>query len=218
MSKFYTDAHRALQDRFDTRRVADLMEGGVAHSQFAEHEIGFIQSRDMFFLSTIDGEGRPTVSHKGGSPGFVKVAGPSTLAFPWYDGNGMYYSAGNLVERPKVGLLFIDFETPNRLRVQGDAAMALDDPLIDSFPGAQFVVRVAVELIWVNCPRYINPRARITQSKYTPRAGEDAPLPAWKRLHIVQDALPERDRRRVKAAGGEITQDDYAQLVSKGEA
>ncbi|WP_232365920.1 pyridoxamine 5'-phosphate oxidase family protein [Methylocystis silviterrae] len=96
MSKFYGAEHRKLQDEFDTRRLADLMEGGVMHAEFAPHEVEFIQSRDMFFLSTLDPAGRPTVSYKGGAPGFVRVVGQSSLIFPWFDGNGMFYSAGNL--------------------------------------------------------------------------------------------------------------------------
>ena len=51
----------------------------------------------MFFLSTIDQDGRPTVSYKGGDPGFVKVVDSKTIAFPLFDGNGMWYSAGNVV-------------------------------------------------------------------------------------------------------------------------
>ena len=150
MSKFYSAEHRKLQDEFGTRRLADLMEGGVMHTEFAPppHEIEFIQSRDMFFLSTVDPAGRPTVSYKGGAQGFVRVEGPGALAFPWYDGNGMFYSAGKLSETHKVGLLFIDFVTPNRLRVQGEARIIQETSLLSARPGAQFLVSVEVESIW----------------------------------------------------------------------
>ena len=118
MSKFYSDQYRALQARFDARRMADLMENAIVHAEFGADEKAFIESRDMFFLSTVDSAGRPTVSYKGGAPGFVRITGPSTIAFPSYDGNGMYYSMGNIMSSPQVGLLFIDFKTPHRLRVQ----------------------------------------------------------------------------------------------------
>lgn len=218
MSKFYGAEHRKLQDEFDTRRLADLMEAGVMHAEFAPHEVEFIQSRDMFFLSTLDPAGRPTVSYKGGAPGFVRVVGQSSLIFPWFDGNGMFYSAGNLAETSKVGLLFIDFLTPNRLRVQGEARLMREASLLASYPGALFVVGVEVESVWVNCPRYIHRYQKIAESKYVAAEGHEAPLPGWKRIDIVQEALPSLDRERVAAAGGVIDQAAYGDLLAKGEA
>lgn len=218
MSKFYSEDHRSLQDRFETRGMAELMEGGIVHAELGEPESAFIESRDMFFLSTIDPSGRPTVSYKGGAPGFVRIVSSSKLVFPWYDGNGMYYSAGNIMGSPKVGLLFIDFVTPNRLRIQGDAIVSFDDPLMASYPGAQFLIFVTIEDIWVNCPRYIHPHQKLADSRYVPNDGATSPLPAWKRLDIVQGAIPARDREQVADAGGEITMDGYIELLMKGEA
>ncbi|BDV34852.1 pyridoxamine 5'-phosphate oxidase family protein [Methylocystis iwaonis] len=217
MSNFYGPAHRELQDAFDSRRLADLMEGGVMHAEFAPHEIGFIESRDMFFLASIDPAGRPTVSYKGGATGFVRVTGPKSLVFPWFDGNGMFYSAGNIAENSKVGLLFIDFVTPNRLRVQGEAKLLRDAEAAAAFPGAQFVVEVAVESIWVNCPRYIHPHQKVADSKYLPDAAGESPLPGWKRLDVAQDALRPEDREKVAAAGGVLDFEAYGALIQRGE-
>ena len=66
----------------------------------------------MFFLATADEHGMPQCSYKGGDPGFVRVVDEHTLAFPSYDGNGMYLSLGNLLVNPQVGILFIDFAQP----------------------------------------------------------------------------------------------------------
>jgi len=190
----------------------------AVRAEFAPHEVEFILSRDMFFLSTVDPAGRPTVSYKGGAPGFVRVASPSSLIFPWFDGNGMFYSAGNLAETSKVGLLFIDFVTPNRLRVQGEARILREASLVASYPGALFVVGVEVESVWVNCPRYIHRYQKVADSKYLPAEEGEAPLPGWKRIDIVQEALPPVDRERVSAAGGVIDQFAYGDLLAKGEA
>ena len=89
MSRLYGPVHRLLQDRFDTRRLADNVETRVVLTEIPQEHKAFIESRDMFFLSTIDHQGRPTVSYKGGDPGFVRVLGSKTLAFPCYDGNGI---------------------------------------------------------------------------------------------------------------------------------
>ena len=130
MSNVYGPEHRALQDQFDTRRMADLLEGGFIAKEVDANNKAFIESRDMFFLSTIDTHGQPTVSYKGGDPGFVKVVDAKTIAFPLYDGNGMFYSWGNIAGNAKVGLLFIDFVKPIRLRVQGTASVDMNDPLM----------------------------------------------------------------------------------------
>ena len=100
MSRLYGPVHRSLQDRFDTRRLADNVETRVVLTEIPPEHKAFIESRDMFFLSTIDHQGRPTVSYKGGDPGFVRVLGSKTLAFPCYYGNGMFYSMGNLLGNP----------------------------------------------------------------------------------------------------------------------
>jgi len=217
MSKLYSKQHRELQEKFDTQRMADVMENGLRHFELSEDERAFIGTRDMFFLTTIDNNGRPTVSYKGGAPGFVRVIDETSLVFPCYDGNGMYYSMGNLMNQPKAGLLFIDFETPHRLRVHGTAQIRFDDPMMDAFPEAQFMVGIAIEDIWINCPRYIHRYTKVDQSKYIPKEGAETPAPAWKRIDFVQEALPKRDQGKADRSGGLITIEDYEELVGKGE-
>jgi len=155
MSRLYGPVHRSLQDRFDTRRLADNVEKRLVLTEIPPEHKAFIVSRDMFFLSTIDHQGRPTVSYKGGDPGFVRVLDGKTVAFPCYDGNGMFYSMGNLLENVQVGMLFVDFEKPHRLRLQGVASVDDNDPLLKDYAEAQLVVRVAVTDIFRNCPRYV---------------------------------------------------------------
>src|SRR5712691_4864769 len=106
----YHAGNRELQDRFDSRRIADRLEQVTFHDCFDEGDRDFIERSAMFFLATADADGQPDVSYKGGMPGFVRVLDERTLAFPDYDGNGMFKSLGNLLVNPKVGLLFLDFE------------------------------------------------------------------------------------------------------------
>src|ERR1700712_300822 len=113
MSSPYHDGSRRLQDRFDTRRLADrLDERFVQQAAIDADDRAFIERMDMFFLATADADGHPQCSYKGGDPGFVRVLDEHTVAFPNYDGNGMYLSMGNLLANPHVGLLFIDWECP----------------------------------------------------------------------------------------------------------
>jgi uncharacterized protein len=193
-SELYGPGSRLLQDRFDSRRIADRLEDvNLAHC-FSETHREIIETAPMFFLATADREGRPDVSYKGGMPGFVRVTGPGELAFPDYNGNGMFRSLGAILENPNVGLLFIGWsEKPTRLRILGRASLDERDPLTAEFDLAQQVVRVKAERIFANCPRYIHRMELQSYSPYSPVAGRDPPVPDWKRNPLFQDALPQKD-------------------------
>jgi uncharacterized protein len=196
VSDVYFDEHRAIQERFDTRRLADRMEEALVTDTIDERTRGFIEARDMFFISTVDPQGRPTVGYRGGAPGFVRVLDDRTIAFPNYDGNGMYLSMGNLSHNPNVGLLFVDWQKGNRLRFHGTASIDWGDPLVDSWPEAQFVVRVRAERVFVNCPRYVHRMEPMERSVFVPAEGCETPVPEWKKGEWVADVLPEHDRAR----------------------
>ncbi|HSW21668.1 MAG TPA: pyridoxamine 5'-phosphate oxidase family protein [Burkholderiaceae bacterium] len=196
MSETFHAGMRQWQDRFDTRRLADRLDERLGRSAFTAEDRAFIESRSMFFLASADDQGRPDCSYNGGDPGFVRITADDELAFPSYDGNGMFRSLGNVIANPGVGLLFIDFESPRRLRVNGRASITEDDPLLGSFVGAQLVVRVRAERIFPNCPRYIHPSARAEPSPYVARAGHKPPMPKWKRMEIVADVLPRESAGR----------------------
>ena len=192
----YHDGSRQLQDAFGTRRLADRLVEVVARESFTDGDRAFIESRPLFFLATADADGRPDCSYKGGRPGFVRVIGPRTLAFPSYDGNGMFKSLGNALVNPHVGLLFIDFESPRRLRVNGRAALAADDPLRSEFVGAQLIVRVEALAIFPNCPRYVHKMQLVEESDYAPCEGHTPPVPEWKRRPEFREVLPPGDAAR----------------------
>ena len=218
MSEIYGEKHRDLQQRFDTSRLADRLEG-LAQAKIPDVTKAFIESRDMFFLTSVDHRGYPTCSYKGGAPGFVRVLDPETIIFPSYNGNGMFLSMGNIMTSHKVGMLFIDFETPNRVRMHGLATIEQNDPMLAEFVGAELLVRVKVTETFVNCPRYIHKYQRLQTSKYAPQAGRAAPpAPQWKRIDAIQDALPEREKNVARELGGTITFEEYGAKVSKSEA
>jgi uncharacterized protein len=213
MSRLYGPVHRSLQERFDTRLLADNVEKRVVLTEIPPEHKAFIESRDMFFLSTIDHQGRPTVSYKGGEPGFVRVLDSKTIAFPCYDGNGMFYSMGNLLGNPQVGMLFVNFEKPHRLRLQGTASIDDNDPLLTEYAEAQLVVRVTVSEVFRNCPRYVHRYKRVEVSEFVPHSAREAPLAPWKRVDDVQIFLSAKDRARVEREGGLITREEYEKYV-----
>ncbi len=215
MSRLYGDQHRTLQDEFGTRKMADRVEEIACKTEFDDESKGFIEHMDMFFLSTVDHQGRPTVSYKGGDAGFVRIIDSKTLVFPSYDGNGMFFSIGNITTNPQVGLLFISFETPHRIRVQGTASISRNDPLLQEYKEAEFIVRVTLSELWQNCPRYIHQRTKVRDSRYVPRAECETPVAEWKRIDLMQDVLPEADLKKVEKIGT-IQIEEWVEKIKTG--
>ncbi len=218
---FYTDAQRRVQAEHGSQPLADTMEFAIVTDTIPDDHAQFIASRDFFFLSSVNSNGEPTVSHKGGGVGVVRILDPKTIAFPAYDGNGMFLSMGNIADTAKIGLLFIDFETPHRVRVQATARYTTDlnaDPeLAGRWPGAIGIVHATVDSVFVNCARYIHPHTRVEPSKYVPDENGQQPHASWKRIDLLQDSLSEEDQART-ADEGTITMEDYADRLAAGES
>jgi predicted pyridoxine 5'-phosphate oxidase superfamily flavin-nucleotide-binding protein len=196
MPPLYPPAARTLQDRFDTRRLADRLAEVTVHDRFTPDDKAFIERLDLFFLATVDESGQPTCSYKGGDPGFITVVDDRTLVFPNYDGNGMYLSMGNVAATRRVGLLFVDFERQRRMRVDGHAELRHDPAELARYPEAQFLVQVHADRIYPNCPRYIHKYQRVERSPFVPQAGCPTPTPGWKQTDWARDVLPAGDPAR----------------------
>jgi predicted pyridoxine 5'-phosphate oxidase superfamily flavin-nucleotide-binding protein len=216
MSRLYGDNHRAMQMAFDTRGLADRIEMITVKTELDDMTKGFIESRDMFFLTTIDHMGRPTVSYKGGTPGFIKVLDGKTIIFPSYDGNGMYLSMGNISANPEIGILFIDFEKPFRLRLQGRADVIVSGSDVEMFKDAEMAVKVTVHETWMNCPRYIHRFQKLEPSRYAPGVEAETPFCEWKRIDALQDVVRPNEREMVEKIGT-TTIDDWMGKVMTGD-
>jgi len=216
MGDFFTSAQRQLQSEFETIDLADRIAEAVVSEELLDRQAEFIHSRNMFYLSTIDESGYPSCSYKGGDLGFVRVIDSGTVVFPNYDGNGMFMSMGNIQAKAKVGLLFIDFETPQRLRLRGEARFLREGPMLDSYPGANLVVEISVNHVWVNCPRYVHRMQPLEQSPYLPQKDGSVSLALWKRIDILQDVLGAKDRAEAESIGL-ITVEEYEAYVARGK-
>ena len=216
MEQFYTEAQRTLQNEFSTRDLAERIKEAVVTEALSDQQAAFIHSRNMFYLSTVDELGYPSCSYKGGDIGFVRVIDPKTIVFPNYDGNGMFMSTGNIQAKSKIGLLFIDFQTPQRIRVRGKAKCIKEGPILKSYPGANLVVELTVSNAWINCPRYIHRMDLSDQSPYIPAKDGTIPLALWKRVGLVQDVITDKDRAEAESLGI-ITIDEYEANVANGK-
>jgi predicted pyridoxine 5'-phosphate oxidase superfamily flavin-nucleotide-binding protein len=193
MSALYEESHRQLQRQFDTQRLADRIEERLFRTALTDDDRAFIERLDLFFLATVNTRGEPSCSYKGGDPGFVRALDARTLAFPNYDGNGMFLSTGNLASTRHVGMLFIDLCSPKRLRVNGTARIEPAEFVAPRFPGAQFCVVVDVREVFPNCSRYIHKHALVERSGFVPHDGAATPIPAWKQMDWACDVLPHND-------------------------
>ena len=191
----YHDGNRRLQDRFDSRRLADHLVERVTET-IGDAQKEFIQRADMFFLATCDHRGLPTCSYKGGDPGFVKVLDEHWLAFPNYDGNGKFQSMRNLLKNPNVVMLFVDFEGQQRLRLQGIATILDDDELLSQYTEAQFIIRVQATEVYSNCPRYVNKYRLVDRSTFVPWNAQETTVPTYKNKADVHEFLPTAASRR----------------------
>lgn len=181
-----------MQDEFGSRKLADRLEDVTRHSTLNQGDIEAVTSARMVFLATASADGLPDCSYKGGNPGFIRVIDDRTIAIANYDGNGQFRSLGNLAENPNVGLLFIDFNKPWRVRINGSAELVLpsnNPELVASFVGANAVILVTVRDAFPNCGRYVHEQSG-ELSVFAPSEGHEPPVPEWKKLPIFADVLP----------------------------
>ena len=191
--ELYGTGARAMQDHFDARRLADRLNEVTVSTSIDDQTAAYLERASYFFLATVDGEGFPDVSYKGGRPGFVKVLDHQTLRFPSYDGNGMYRSLGSIQETSNVALLFIRQNAKaNRIRINGTASILLDEAALSDFDGAEAVVEVQLTRIFPNCPRYIHDLESGTISEFAPGGSVAPPEPDWKQWDTFADVLPKR--------------------------
>lgn len=117
--------------------------------------IGIVSRCDTLFIASASpgaGTDDPVegvdVNHRGGRPGFVRVETSereSVLTFPDFVGNSAFNTLGNIALNPRVGLLFIDFQTGDLVTLTGQAEMIWNGPELQGFVGAERLVRIRVE-------------------------------------------------------------------------
>ncbi len=185
----YGQGARALQDHFDSRRLADRLSGLTVHTELTDKDQALIANQSAVYIATVDDEGWPDVSYKGGDVGFVRVVDEVTLELPSFDGNGMFRTLGHVAANGRVGLLFIDSSVPWRMRVQGTGEVIIDPETVAEVHGAEALLRIHVQRVFPNCGRYIHSGHQISAS--VPRRDHEPPEPDWKKLDAFADALPQ---------------------------
>ena len=217
MSSFYGEQQRVLQDQFDGRGIADVLEAVIVQPEINDESAAFIESRTFFFLSTVNAHGHPTVSHKGGAAGFVQVVDRTTIVFPSYDGNGMFLSMGNIVGDGRIGLLFMDFERPHRIRAHAHATVSPrrsdDRPLPRRRPRrSRRRQRGLRQLSPLHHPAHARRRVEVRARRQRRR-----PAARMKKIDALQPFLPTRFQGIAEAENDLITMDEYERRLADGE-
>jgi uncharacterized protein len=143
------------------------VDGAPERDALTDDETGFIQSRDSFYMATVNEDGWPYIQHRGGKAGFLRVIGPNTLAFADYRGNRQMLTTGNLAKSDRVALFLMDYPQRTRLKILGHARVEdarqhpelvaqFAEPEVHRIVERVFFIEV-VAFDW-NCPKYITPR------------------------------------------------------------
>jgi predicted pyridoxine 5'-phosphate oxidase superfamily flavin-nucleotide-binding protein len=123
----YGNCPKYIQQRTVQPEATVSGVGSVRRDRLSAEDAALIARADTFFLGTVHPTRGADASHRGGTPGFVRVDG-SQLWWPDYPGNNMFNSFGNLAVDDSAALLFFDFADGRALQVSGTAALEWTDP------------------------------------------------------------------------------------------
>ena len=104
-----------------------------------------IEGADTLFVASVNAGTGADASHRGGHPGFVRVRDARRLRIPDYSGNNMFQTLGNITADPRVGLLFMDFDTGTTIQLTGRARILWERERFAGLKGAERAVEVEID-------------------------------------------------------------------------
>jgi predicted pyridoxine 5'-phosphate oxidase superfamily flavin-nucleotide-binding protein len=159
----FTPAVKAIQARKGSRDAyARVEQNGGWRTEIDDDLTVFLAAQDSLFLATAAADGQPSIQHRGGPKGFVKILDKNTLAFADYSGNRQYITQGNLSENPRAHIFVMDYAHRRRVKIWGEARVVADDPaLLKSLMPAGYKARPEQVILFrisawdTNCPQHI---------------------------------------------------------------
>ena len=113
--------------------------------RFSPAMVDLLENADTFLIASVFEESGLDLSHRGGKPGFVKVENERTLLWPDFSGNNHFNTLGNITLDPRTGYLYFDLEKGALLYLTGRTEILWEHPELDSFAGAQRMLRFTLE-------------------------------------------------------------------------
>jgi uncharacterized protein len=159
----FTPAVKAVQARKGSRiAYARVEQNGGWRTEIDDDLAAFLAGQESLFLATATADGQPTIQHRGGPKGFVRILDKNTLAFADYSGNRQYITQGNLSENPKAHIFLMDYARRRRVKIWGEARVVDDDPaLLKSLMPVGYKARPEQVILFkvsawdTNCPQHI---------------------------------------------------------------
>ncbi len=119
--------------------------------------LDFIQNSPFITIATSDAAGRLDVSPKGDPAGFVKPLDQYTLAIPDRPGNKKADTLTNIIQNPRIGLIFLIPGIKETLRINGSAQVVRDQSVLDLLvcngKTPEFAIIVHVEEAFMHCAK-----------------------------------------------------------------
>ena len=127
------------------------------HSKLNETARAFISCSPMLFLATSSDDAGPQLSPKGDAPGFIHIEDDRTLLIPERKGNKLAFSLENILNNPKVALIFLVPGTCETLRIEGRAELDDDAALCQKLSArgspALLVTRIEIDAVYFHCAK-----------------------------------------------------------------
>ncbi len=171
----FTDSVKASQEHNGSRAQNERYQSRFGpNDQLGPRETDFIAQRDTFYLATVSETGWPYVQHRGGPPGFLRVMGPTRMAYADFGGNTQLVSVGNVNKNDRCSIILMDYPKRRRLKILGHMRVE-DADSVDArtlaaveLPGYKARVEriVFIDIVafdW-NCPQHIT--RRYTESEF----------------------------------------------------
>ncbi len=145
----YSNCPKYIQKRAPAPVASAQITGASVErgAHLSPHQGRFLEGADTFFIASLAPENGADASHRGGTPGFVRVESERQLTFPDYAGNAMFNTLGNLETNPRAGLLFVDWERGDTLQLSGTARVNWDARRTGDLTGAERVVEFEIEAV-----------------------------------------------------------------------
>jgi PPOX class probable FMN-dependent enzyme len=163
-----------------------------------EAAVRFVAQCPFVIVATADAQGRCDASPKGDPPGFLHIADERTLYLPDRSGNKMFQSMTNIMQNPHVGMILIIPGEEWTMRINGQARVVDDPPLLERLSArgrpAQLAIEIKVEECFFHCPRSFK-RAQLWNSERFQKYQGDA----WgkilaQRTNLASDKAEELDK------------------------
>ena len=139
----------------------------------SDHYRQFIEASPFLILATYGDKG-VDCSPRGDPPGFVRIVSQNCIQIPDRRGNNRLDSLRNIINNPKVGIIFLVPNSGETIRVRGQAEILIEPELCESFSikgkPASSVLSVNVEKAYYQCQKAIARSRLWDSSSYIDRA------------------------------------------------